>query len=262
MITVLLIVLGIAVAAGLAWWVWQGRLVSRPAEPDERLPLFSARATDGLRPPPQQRMTTGTPPDVAMLRRGRLEVSPTAATPPHNRTVPPTPAAAVDDGGVAEAAVRANGTGPAETRPAVPASSTSPLAPAPATRAPFPAAEPPMPGTIQFLPGRLEVLAGRGIAEQEVRFVRPPRAGQAAEVTFGRGEGPPFSHVQLRAPTVSRLHARLVQQGNGSWALENLSNTNPVVVNGEELPRGAPPRPLHDGDRLEMGEVVFRFHAR
>jgi pSer/pThr/pTyr-binding forkhead associated (FHA) protein len=115
---------------------------------------------------------------------------------------------------------------------------------------------------MQFLPGRLEVLQGRGVAEQEVRFVRPVNKAQAAEITFGRGEGPPFTHVQLRAPTVSRLHARLVQQAAGGWALENLSATNPVILNGEEIPVGAPPRPLHDGDRLEMGEVVFRYHAR
>ena len=95
------------------------------------------------------------------------------------------------------------------------------------------------------------------------RFVAlQPARGQAPEVTFGRGEGPPLTHVQLRAPTVSRLHARLVQQSGGGWALENLSATNPVVVNGQEIPRGAPPRPLADGDRLEMGEVVFRYHAR
>ena len=61
-------------------------------------------------------------------------------------------------------------------------------------------------GTVQFLPGRLEVLQGRGIAEQEVRFVRPARSGQAPEVTFGRGEGPRPCASTMRSAT-SRARA-------------------------------------------------------
>lgn len=259
MIIVLLVVLGIAVLAGAIWWIAQPRVDAHAPEPDARLPLFSSHATDGLRPPAQHPISAEPPPEVAMLRRGRAEAM-----------LPPRPALPGEVG--------ANGASPADSRaPTAPHAAIPPDAAPPAdasqpgaaattaAAAAVPAAVPatvPAAGTMQFLPGRLEVLQGRGIAEQEVRFVRPVRSGQAPEVTFGRGEGPPFSHVQLRAPTVSRLHARLVQQANGAWALENLSATNPVVVNGEELARGAPPRPLRDGDRLEMGEVVFRYHER
>ena len=121
-----------------------------------------------------------------------------------------------------------------------------------------------LPGqTVQFLPGRLEVLQGRALEGQEIRFIRPDRAGDRAVVTFGRGEGAPYRHVQLKVPTVSRMHARMVlQPGADSWTLENLSTTNPVAVNGVDLPEGMPPRPLADGDRVEMGEVVFIFRAR
>jgi hypothetical protein len=258
MIIVLLVVLGIAVLAGAIWWIVQPRVDAHAPEPDARLPLFSSHATDGLRPPAQHHISAEPPPEVAMLRRGRTE-----GTLPPRQALP------------GEVSVNgANGASPADSRaPTAPHAAIPPDAepPADASRpgtagttaaaSAVPAAVPAV-GTMQFLPGRLEVLQGRGIAEQEVRFVRPMRSGQAPEVTFGRGEGPPFSHVQLRAPTVSRLHARLVQQANGAWALENLSATNPVVVNGEELQRGAPPRPLRDGDRLEMGEVVFRYHER
>jgi len=118
-------------------------------------------------------------------------------------------------------------------------------------------------GTVQFLPGRLEVVQGRGLVGQEVRFVRPERPGERAVVTFGRAEGIPYRHVQLKVPTVSRLHARMsLESGSGSWRLENLSSTNPVSVNGADLPEGAPPVALADGDRVEMGEVVFTFRAR
>lgn len=98
---------------------------------------------------------------------------------------------------------------------------------------------------------------------QEVRFVRPERPGDRAVVTFGRGEGTPYRHVQLKAPTVSRLHARMaLEPGGTTWTLENLSTTNPVEVNGIDLPEGAAPHPLADGDRVEMGEVVFIFRGR
>ena len=98
---------------------------------------------------------------------------------------------------------------------------------------------------------------------QEVRFVRPERPDDRAVVTFGRAEGPPYRHVQLKVPTVSRLHARMtLEPGSSTWKLENLSTTNPVAVNGIDLPQGSPPLALSDGDRVEMGEIVFTFRAR
>jgi hypothetical protein len=137
----------------------------------------------------------------------------------------------------------------------------------------------PADGTLQFLPGRLEIAAGRDVG-QEIRFVRT--AGpDGARVTFGRAEGAPYRHVQLREPTVSRAHAEMtfhqsVPALNGSgprgtngtpahWRLENLSSTNPVTVNGRALDsRGGPGASviLADGDRIEMGEVAFIFHSR
>jgi hypothetical protein len=133
----------------------------------------------------------------------------------------------------------------------------------------------PADGTLQFLPGRLEVIAGRD-AGQEIRFVRTP-GPDGTRVTFGRAEGAPYRHVQLREPTVSRAHARMTLEGtgynasrgladgNGRWRLENLSATNPVVVNGKPLAADggdAGSVSLGEGDRIEMGEVVFRFHEK
>lgn len=132
-------------------------------------------------------------------------------------------------------------------------------------------------GTLQFLPGRLEIAAGRD-AGHEIRFVRT--AGpDGTIVTFGRAEGAPYRHVQLREPTVSRSHARMALEsmngtplslspsnvGASRWRLENLSTTNPVVVNGKPLdPEGGPRASviLSEGDRIEMGEVAFVFRAR
>ncbi len=132
----------------------------------------------------------------------------------------------------------------------------------------------PADGTLQFLPGRLEIAAGRD-AGQEIRFVRTGGPDGTC-ITFGRADGPPYRHVQLREPTVSRSHARMVldQSGTGSrdgsfaqarWRLENLSSTNPVVVNGRSLDAngGATASAmLSEGDRIEMGEVAFVFRER
>ncbi len=116
----------------------------------------------------------------------------------------------------------------------------------------------PQEGTLQFLPGRLEIASGLD-AGREIRFVRVP-GPDGTEVTFGRSEGPAYRHVQLREGTVSRSHARL-RLREGHWHLRNLSATNPVVHNGHMLTDGEEQR-LTDGDRIEMGEVVFGFRSR
>ena len=113
-------------------------------------------------------------------------------------------------------------------------------------------------GTLQFLPGRLEVIEG-DVPGRDIRFVRT--WGEIPEVTFGRVAGPPYRHVQLRSQTVSRQHARM-QFVDGRWMLTNMSQTNPVVVNGQPLDSSLGQRILHDGDEIEMGDVLFRFRER
>ena len=112
---------------------------------------------------------------------------------------------------------------------------------------------------IQLLPGRLEVLAGEP-RHHEIRFVRIP--GEPMEMILGRDSGPSAQYVALKSSTVSRRHARLAFSGIGQWAVANLSQTNPVVVNNEELAHTDGARGLADGDRLELGEVVLRFRER
>jgi hypothetical protein len=116
----------------------------------------------------------------------------------------------------------------------------------------------PAEGTLQFLPGRLEVLDGE-VPGRDIRFVRT--WGEIPEVTFGRVAGPPYRHVQLRSQTISRQHARM-QYVEGRWKITNLSQTNPVVINGQALDTAHGQRVLHDGDQIEMGDVLFRFRER
>jgi FHA domain len=111
---------------------------------------------------------------------------------------------------------------------------------------------------VQILPGRLEVLSGDP-KHREIRFVRSP--GEPAELILGREPGRSPQTVALNSDTVSRRHARFAYS-NGRWAVTNLSRTNPVVVNDVRLPDNSIERPLADGDRVELGEVVLRFRSR
>jgi len=110
---------------------------------------------------------------------------------------------------------------------------------------------------VQLLPGHLEVLSGDS-RHQEIRFVRVQ--GQQPQLILGRNPGRSPQHISLNSSTVSRQHARLAFSG-GRWAVANLSKTNPVVVNDQELTNVDGERQLADGDRIELGEVVLRFHA-
>ena len=111
--------------------------------------------------------------------------------------------------------------------------------------------------TLQLLPGRLEIV--NGMSGDAIRFIKQP--GQTQHVTMGRAKGEPRAHVQIPSPTVSRMHVRMKFE-RGTWTIENLSETNPVSING----RGATGRGaqcvLADGDRIEMGEVAFVFRKR
>ncbi|HEX5831553.1 MAG TPA: FHA domain-containing protein [Gemmatimonadaceae bacterium] len=145
---------------------------------------------------------------------------------------------------------------PAPSPPTTPASAAATASSDSDTPVEHPGARAAAPGTLAMLPGRLEVVAGEARGH-DIRFVRTSTNGEQ-QVTIGRGEGPPYEHVQLRAPTVSRRHARLCYR-EGLWSITNLSSTNPLLVNGVPLTPGGSARELDDGDMIEMGEVVFRF---
>lgn len=112
-------------------------------------------------------------------------------------------------------------------------------------------------GTVQILPGRLIMTQGPEVG-REFRFLRVG-SQPVPEITLGRASGSPYLHIQLPAPTVSRLHARLRYEGGG-WKIVNLSQTNPVQVNGRELPAEAPV-PLVDGDHIVLGEVELSYQT-
>jgi hypothetical protein len=205
-------------------------------------------------------------PDVLVLfappgpqTRAPVQEQPLPPRPAAAPAAPASPAPASPAHGSAAPAPESAAPAPAAGAPARPAR-VGPVQARRTTRRP-PADEFPVDGTLHVLPGRLEVLAGLTLDnpwEQEIRFVQIP--GSEPEITLGRGEGPPHRHLRLDSATVSREQARMRFGGEG-WTLTNLSRTNATSVNGEPLaPGGA--TVLREGDRIEMGEVAFRFRER
>lgn len=76
-----------------------------------------------------------------------------------------------------------------------------------------------------------------------------PLEGQ--EAMIGRAEN---AHVSLPDPGISRLHARIVREGD-DFVVEDLGSTNGTEVNGQLIKR----RRLADGDRVRLGNSTLQF---
>lgn len=98
--------------------------------------------------------------------------------------------------------------------------------------------------------------AGPGQARLRVETAAGLTAGAAYDVTggavLGRGEQ---ADIVLGDHFASSAHARLLPQGE-VVVLEDLGSTNGTFLNGEPL---TGPQPLHDGDRIRIGDSEFTF---
>ncbi|GIW98826.1 MAG: hypothetical protein KatS3mg111_2159 [Pirellulaceae bacterium] len=75
-----------------------------------------------------------------------------------------------------------------------------------------------------------------------------------AETVFGRH---PACDVVLEAGPVSRHHARIVQQSDGHYVLEDLQSRNGTLLNGQRVVN---PTTLHDGDLITICDFEYLFH--
>jgi len=79
-------------------------------------------------------------------------------------------------------------------------------------------------------------------------------------IPLGQGENvigrDPAATVQLDAAGVSRRHARIVIAADAR--LEDLDSKNGTMVNDKPV---SDPRPLHDGDRIQIGPAGVIYHA-
>lgn len=116
------------------------------------------------------------------------------------------------------------------------------------------------PKTMKFVPGRLVIAAGPDQGKEFRIAGRPTPEGNV--VTIGRAEVEgerAFAHIQLGDTyrTVSRMQAEIIQQDQ-TILLKNTSETNPTIVNGDNLPTGETVE-LQDGDMIRMGELMLRY---
>ena len=92
----------------------------------------------------------------------------------------------------------------------------------------------------------------------EVRIPRVRRLDfsriQQWPVELGRSPSSTAS-MELAAPIVSRLHARINPNGKGGYILQDCSS-NGTLVNGDRLDK---PYLLHDGDTVQIGPYVLLF---
>lgn len=82
-------------------------------------------------------------------------------------------------------------------------------------------------------------------------FVLPPEG----RVLVGRSQE---TDIQLRDTFVSSRHALFEVNAEG-LVVEDLNSTNGTQVNGEDIDS---PQPLRRGDRVEIGDTVFRVELR
>jgi hypothetical protein len=93
---------------------------------------------------------------------------------------------------------------------------------------------------------QLVVLQGENPARGE-RFVL-----SSPVVTIGRN---PANELQIQDNYASGEHARLTAQ-DGIFYVEDLGSSNGTFVNGQRIHE---PLVLRHGDRIEVGDTVFRF---
>lgn len=72
------------------------------------------------------------------------------------------------------------------------------------------------------------------------------------------GRDPAESQMLISDPEASRQHLRARRTPEGGIQVENLSQTNPIQINDQEL-KG--PRLLRHGDALKIGNSRFRFYT-
>jgi pSer/pThr/pTyr-binding forkhead associated (FHA) protein len=77
------------------------------------------------------------------------------------------------------------------------------------------------------------------------------------EFRIGRDAG---CHLRPASTDVSRLHCAIMTKPDGRVFIRDLSSANGTIVNERYLIGGE--LQLHDGDVLEIGPLMFRFHTQ
>lgn len=116
------------------------------------------------------------------------------------------------------------------------------------------------PKTMKFVPGRLVIAAGPDQGKEFRIAGHPTPEGNIVTIGRAKVEGErAFAHIQLGDTyrTVSRMQAEIIQQDQ-TILLKNKSETNPTMVNGDQVPMDKTVE-LTDGDMIRMGELMLRY---
>jgi hypothetical protein len=102
--------------------------------------------------------------------------------------------------------------------------------------------------------------AGGSTGAIEPRLIVERAPGHTPGMEYDVGEGAVLgrgdqAEIRLEDPFASSRHAKLVRQG-GIVVIEDLGSTNGTYLN-EELLSG--PQPLHQGDRVRIGDSEFTY---
>ena len=95
--------------------------------------------------------------------------------------------------------------------------------------------------------GEPRLLVNRGPGQESGTEYDIPSYG----ATLGRGD----VEIRLEDPFASSRHARISREGP-VVVIEDLGSTNGTYLNGELL---TGPQPLHDGDRIRIGDSEFSY---
>ncbi|MEA2254253.1 MAG: hypothetical protein QOG35_298 [Solirubrobacteraceae bacterium] len=101
---------------------------------------------------------------------------------------------------------------------------------------------------------------GHDGAVMEPRLIVERAPGHAPGMEYDVGDGAVLgrgdqAEIRLEDPFASSRHAKLIRQG-GIVVIEDLGSTNGTYLN-EELLSG--PQPLHQGDRVRIGDSEFTY---
>jgi len=72
------------------------------------------------------------------------------------------------------------------------------------------------------------------------------------DIVLGRGER---AEIRLEDPFASSQHVRISREGH-TVVIEDLGSTNGTFLNDSPL---TGPQPLHDGDRIRIGDSEFQY---
>jgi hypothetical protein len=104
-----------------------------------------------------------------------------------------------------------------------------------------------------------EPVFGGGAADGEPRLVVEHAAGHPDGIAYSLEQGATLGRgdveIRLEDPFASTRHARIGRQGS-VLVLEDLGSTNGTYLNEEPLDG---PRPLHQGDRVRIGDSEFTY---